>query len=232
MIIIIIFLVFSKTKDMDGLFASFLSRCIQVIKKADFSKIVETYKCWASLRSGVPRHVEEKMLQARDFRTLFDALKPAHCNWSNFSVLNEVVQGADNIYGEGKELISEFTKTVFPKKINEIMWQIPQISTNTYSDVKETWNKDLHDFIVQDLFIHQEHLASILQIQQHSLVLQKIEPGIEIMELHWAIPDRLVYQARESATRKDIKKCRILILEIGGQKIEKSHQPVTEGMSG
>ena len=211
----------------------FLSRFIEVIEKTDFSKIAEAYKCWVSLGSGVPRHVEEMMLLAKDYKALFDALKPAHCNWLNFSVLNEVVRGADNVYGEGKELVSEFTKNIYPKKINEVMWQIPQIFIDAYSNVKEAWNKSLHDFIVQDLFIHQEYLASILKIQRHSLVLQKIEPGNEIMELHWAIPDRIVDRARDSAIkRKDINRCGILILEIGGQKIEHSHQPVTEGMSG
>ena len=222
----IMFLVFSKTQDVNGLFASFLSKYIQVVEKADFSKIAEIL---GSLSHGVPKDIEEKILQAKDCVSFINALKPAHCNWLNVSILKEVAQDVDI---EATQLISQFIETIYPRKVKEVMWHISQFSMDNYTEVKETWNMDLHDLIIEDLFNHQELLASLLQIQQHSLTLQKVEPGIEI---YWVIPTRLVDQARQSAKEINIENYYIMMLEIDGQKIasvDQYHHPVTEELSG
>ena len=73
---------------------------------------------------------------------------------------------------------------------------------HSYAKVKETWNKDFHNAIVEDLSIHQKCLALILLIPHHSLVLQNIEPGINSV-MHWVIPSRLVNQARCMVCKKN-----------------------------
>ena len=229
--------VFSKTQDIDRLFASFMSKYIEAIEKADFSKIAETFEDGTSLNHGVPEDIEEKTLQAKDCVSFINALKPAHCNWLNISILKVVAQSVDAVSREATELVDQFIETVYPRKVKEVMQEISNISNismDSYTDVKETWNKDLDDVIIEDLFIHQKHLASILQIQQHTLVLQRIDSGIE---MHWAIHTRLVERARQSAKSADIASYDILTLEIGGQNIASNnqyHQPVTvtEEMSG
>lgn len=205
-----------------------MSKYIQVVEKADFSKIAKAFKDEGPLSHGVPKHIEEKILQAKDCVSFINALKPAHCNWLNVSILKEVAEGDS----EATQLISQFIETIYPRKVKEVMWHISQFSMDNYTEVKETWNKDLDDLIIEDLFNHQERLASLLQIQQHSLTLQKVEPGIEI---HWMIPTRLADQARQSAKRINIESYDILTLEIGGHKIasiDHYHLPVTEELSG
>ena len=206
-----------------------MSKYIQVVKKADFSKIAEKLKDEELLSHGVPKDVEEKILQAKDTVSLINALKPAHCNWLNVSILKELAQDIDS---EATQLINKFIETIYPRKVKEVMWDISQFSMVSYTEVKETWKKDLDNLTIEDLFNHQEHLSLLLQIQQHSLTLQKVEPGTEI---HWVIPTRLVNQARQSTKGINIENYDILMLEIGGQKIasiDRYHHPVTEELSG
>lgn len=216
------------TGEIDRSFSSFLSKYIQVIKKVDFSKIKEVCMDDPSFCSCIPKDIEKKILQSSDCVSFINALKPTHCNWLNIHILKEVADKVDTISTEATELISQFTQTVHSRKVKEITWQFLQISMDYFTIIKVTWNKDLDNIFIKDIINHQENLASILQIQKHSLVLQRIEPGIEI---HWAIPNSLVDQAVKSVQSMNIKDSDILKLDIGDVQVTHSQQ-IKEEMSG
>ena len=225
--IVFIINIASTTGDIDRSFASFLSKYIQVIKKVEFSKVKKAFMDDPSFSSSIPKDIEEKLLQSNDCMSFINALKPTHCNWLNVYILKEVAEKVD-ISMEVTELVSQFNQTIYSRKVKEITWQIPQFSTNYFTIIKVTWGKDLDDVIIKNLIDHQEGLASLLQIQKHSLVLQRIEPGIE---MHWAIPNSLVDQAVKSLKSAQSINLDILKLKINDYQFTGSHQ-IIEEMSG
>lgn len=218
----------STTGDIDRSFASFLSKYIQVIKKVEFSKVKKTFMDDPSFSRIIPKDIEEKLLQSNDCVSFINALKPTHCNWLNVYILKEVADKVDTISMEITELVSQFNQIIYPRKVKEIMWQVSQVSMDYFTIIKVTWDKDLDDVIIKNLINYQESLASLLQIQEHSLVLQRIEPGIE---MHWAIPNSLVDQAVKSLKSAQSINLDILKLEINDYQFIRNHQ-IIEEMSG
>ena len=223
-------------QEIDRLFDSLMLGFNQHIEKADFSEIEKVIKEDPCFSNSFPKDTEEKILQAikaKNSMSFINALKPVHCNWLNVSILTEITEKVDTIPREATKLISQFIETLCPKKLKEVMWPISPIPTAGYTEIKSTWNKKLDDIIIKNLITHRECLASVLHIQQHSLVLQRIESGIE---MHWAMPSWLVGQAMQSVKGKDIASFDILKLEIDGQQIALSshyhHQTIIEEQSG
>lgn len=221
----------SKSQETDNLFSSFLSKFVEVAKKADFSDVKKLYTGVASLSAGIPQGTEQKILQAEDFVSFIDIIKPTHCNWLNIYILQEISQKVDAISKEARELVGHFIQSIHPKKLTEAICHIMHNSLSDYTGIKETWSMNLDDVIIGNLINHQEQLASMLKIPKYSLVLQQIRPGIEI---DWAIPTRLLDQAIESAKNNvGFKRYCILDLKIGSQQITvNDHHPVTEDVTG
>ena len=209
-----------------------MSKYIEIVKKVDYSDIKKLYTDEASLNTGIPEDTREKILQANDFISFIDILKPAHCSSLNFFILIEIAQKVDTISCEVMKLVDQFNQTIYPRKITEAICQISLISMNYYTEIKETWNVDFDDIIIENLIDHQEKLASILKIPKYSLVLQQIKPGVEIQ---WAIPTRLVDKAVKSTKSVvDLNSYSISKLEIGSQHITVTddYHPITEEVTG
>lgn len=222
-----------EVEKIDKQFDYFISQLIQVVKNVDFSKLNITYIENTDLRLVVPHNIEEKVMQAKDFESFINGLRPAHCNWLNFTCLEKVAQQADIVIGtkNATDLVTQFIENLYARSIKEVAQQIPQINMDHYVEIKETWNKDLNNVTIESLVKHQEELASLFHISKDTLVLQRIS-----IEIHWAIPARLADQVKKivnNTARVNIKDYDILKLEIDSEPVVMTdHCPVTEEMSG
>ena len=226
-----------EVEKIDKQFDCLMSQFIQVVKNADFSELHTAYVKNTDLRLVVPCDIEEKVKQAKDFESFINELKPAHCNWLNFSCLEKVAQQANNVLGtkDATDLVTQFTENLYATNIKQVVQQIPQITMDYYVEIKETWNKDLNNITVESLVKHQKQLALLFRIEKDALVLQQIITSNT--EIHWAIPGRLVDQVKKNSNNAAnvdiIKKYDILKLEIDSEPmIITDHYPVTEETSG
>ena len=225
-----------EVEKIDKQFDYLISQLIQVVKNADFSKLHTACIENADLHYVVPQNIEEKVMQAKDFETFIDGLRPAHCNWLNFTCLEKVAQQADIVFGtkNATDLVNQFIENVYAISIKEVAQQIPQITMDHYVEIRETWNKDLNNITVESLVKHQEQLALLFHIAKDALVLQRII--ISSTEIHWAIPGRLADQVKKIAydtAHVDVKNYGILKLEIDSEQVVMTdHCPVTEEMFG
>ena len=225
-----------EVEKIDKQFDCLISQFIQVIKNAEFSELHTAYIENTDLRLVVPHNIEEKVMQAKDFESFINELKPAHCNWLNFSCLEKVAQQADISFGnkDATDLVTQFAENLYAINVKEVIQQIPQITMDFYVEIRETWNKDLNNITIENLVKHQEQLASLFHIAKDALVLQQII--MSSIEIHWAIPVRLVDQVKKIANNTahvDIKNYDILNLEIDSEPIVViDHCPATEEISG
>lgn len=227
----------SQSEKIDDQFDSFMSDFIQAVQKADFSEIKAAYINGGSISSVVPCHIEEKMQQAKNFESFVNVLKPAYCNWLNFSSLETAAHKADAIFGtkEASNFVTQYTESLYPKSIIEVVQKIPQIiNMDHYSIIIEIWDKNLVDITFENVINHQEQLAMLFKIEKYALILQQIGDDTEI---HWAVSTKLVAKiktiANHTSTRTDIKKCGVLDLVIDSERIViNDHAMVNEDVSG
>ena len=223
-----------EVEKIDKQFDYLISQLIQVVKNADFSKLHTAYVENTDLRLVIPQNIEEKVMQAEDFESFINGLKPAHCNWLNFTCLEKVARQADIIFGtkNATDLVTQFIENLYAMSIKEVTQQIQHITMDHYVQIRETWNKDLNNTTVESLVKHQEQLALLLHIAKDALVLQKILISSSDSEIHWAIPVRLANQVKITANNTAhvyIKNYGILNLEVGSEPVVMNdHCPVTE----
>ena len=52
-----------------------------------------------------------------------------------------------------KQTIENYKKNIYSRKVKDVMSEISnlEIPTNGYTEVKEKWNKDFNDLIIEDI---------------------------------------------------------------------------------
>jgi len=143
----------------------------------------------------------QKVKSANNLDTLLDTLADSpYWSWIDLRLLEAMVVASGS--SVAKNLLTSYQKTVFSKKLLEVLPSIPnkEIRDACYSKIVSKIHKDLEEITVSDLLELQSELETvIMDLKSGTCALAQIEGCIEI---HWFIPTHYIDHAYKSACLK------------------------------
>ena len=190
-----------SSETVESAFSTFVDKIFKVLKKEDSFKKVRR-KCIENVNvTGVislPPSTLSEIDNTEDFDELFDVL--CHCrsywNWMNIRLLERMV--GDCL--PAKELINQYKNETFSRKVKDIVSEIPilEIPSETYTEVKDKWNKDFDDLTIKDIVKRWSEIETRFNVDE-TMLLKSITHGC--VEVCWLLPNDLVECAVSSATK-------------------------------
>ena len=190
---------YESSENVDATFSTFVDEMFDVLDKESFIKVQR--KCLENLNVvgglSLSTDVENKVEDARNLGELFKIMcrcRP-YWNWMNIRILEKM---AGNSLA-AKRLIEKYKKNVFSKKVKDIISEISnlEIPADKYTEVKEKWNKDFDELLIQDIVKRWSEVEKKLDVEG-AMLLKSITAGC--VEICWLLPNDLVDHAIHSAT--------------------------------
>jgi len=149
-----------------------------------------------------------------------------YCNWMNVRLLEKMAALSCQV--EAEQLIAKYKKTVFSKKITDVLQYIPnlKVTDDYYVKVRDKWKKDLEDITVEDIANHWVKLQNIFNIDQSEILLENLIKGC--IEIVWLIPVELTSFARLSAFKNWYDLEDVSYLSIDDHVIKNDHLEFTK----
>ena len=189
----------SSEDTIDVAFSTFVDKMQDALSKENFKKIRR--KCLENLNVvggiSLPVDAEEKIMDTRDLDDLFDVCCrcKSYWNWMNIRILEKMAGNSS----AAKQLIEGYKKEIFSRKVKDVISEIPslEIPTDKYTEVKEKWNKNFDDLLIQDIVERWHEIEKKLKVEE-AMLLKSITSGC--VEICWLLRNDLVEHAICSAT--------------------------------
>ena len=191
---------FIDEETIEATFSTFGDEMYDVLCKEDFNKVRR--KCLENVNIigglSLSADVKNRIIEARNLGDLFMVLC-CHCrpywNWMNIRLLEKM---AGNSLA-AKKLIKAYKKKIFTLKVKDVISEISdlEIPRDNYTVVKEKWNKNFDDLIIQDIVTRWAEVEKKLNVGE-TILLKSITAGC--VEICWLLCDDLVDHAIRSAT--------------------------------
>ena len=200
-------------------FAYLTSKMRSYLAKAEFSDLRRVCIEQMSAPSGAQLSpaLLTKIKTSENITSLFDALAESPC-WSWIDIRLLSVMAAASGLGESIQLLSSYKKSVFSRKLIEVIPNAPsrKVKDEYYSKLVTKLDKEADKITVSDLLEFQNVLEKvILDINNGVCILEHIEGGC--LEIHWLIPNNCVGDAYKSARQRydEFKAICLLHIQIG-----------------
>lgn len=188
-----------SSEDIDVAFSTFVDKMYDALSKEDFKKVRR--KCLENLHVvggiSLPVDTEKKIMVTRNLADLFDVC--CHCrpywNWMNIRILEKMASNSS----AARKLIEGYKKEIFSRKVKDVISEISdlEIPTDKYIEVKEKWNKNFDDLLIQDIVQRWRDIEKKLNVKE-TMLLKSITAGC--VEVCWLLHNDLVEHAIFSAT--------------------------------
>ena len=135
---------------------------------------------------SLSKEIRNEIRNAKDFDDLFDVLcDTPYWNWMNIRMLEKMAGDCS----EAKQLIEKYKITIFSRKVNDIVSEIPnlKIPTGDYTRVKEKWNKDFNDLVIKDIVNRWNEIEKKFNVEE-TMLLESITEGC--VEICWLLPNQ------------------------------------------
>jgi len=146
----------------------------------------------------LPQELVEKIKSSSDIDALFNDLTESdYWNWMDVRLLSVMAAATQNM--ENVRLLANYKKSVYSKRLFDVMPNIPSINVKQeyYRKIVTKINKDVN-LTVGDLIDFKADLEKvILDIKNGTCTLDHLEKGC--IEAHWYIPTHCVDDAYKSA---------------------------------
>ena len=185
-------------------FAFLTSKLKLLVEKTDFSNIKRTCIEQINTPSGaqLPTDLVSKVKSCENATRLFEILADsAYWSWIDVRLL-KVIAAASGLL-EAIQLLSNYTKTIFSKKLIDVIPNAPskEVKEKYYAKILTKLNKDSKETTVADLLEFKSQMeAVILDINEGTCTLEHLEKGC--IEVYWYIPTNYVSRAYHSAVLK------------------------------
>ena len=192
-----------SSETIDATFSSFVDDMFDVLSQEDYRKVQR--RCLENINvvGGISysTDVEDKIDNSDNLYDLFKVLCRcrSYWNWMNIRILEKIAGNSS----AAKQLIEEYKKKVFSKKVKDVMSLISnlKIPTDGYTEVKQKWNKEFDDLLIEDV-IKEWHEIERKLIADEAMLLKSITGGC--VEICWLLPNDLVERAISSTTNSQL----------------------------
>ena len=190
---------YGSSENIDVAFSTFVDEMFDVLDQENFNKVQR--KCLENLNVvgglSLSMDVENRVEDASNLGDLFKVMcrcRP-YWNWMNIRILEKM---AGNSLA-AKRLIEKYKKKVFTRKVKDVLSEISdlEIPTDKYTEVKEKWNKEFDDLLIQDIVKRWSEIEKKLNVEE-TMLLKSITAGC--VEIRWLLRSDLVDHAIYSAT--------------------------------
>jgi len=186
----------------------------KLLPKANFSTMRRALLQQQRSPRGVnfPDDLHQSIKAATELDTLLDVLADSdYWNWVDLRLLDALVVSSQ--IQEAKFLIQKYKDAIFPKKLSEVLDNLPLPQQKEEKEAYTTKvgtkiQKEPDDVTVEDLSFYCDRLESvIMDINNGSCVLEHIDTGC--LEILWLIPTYCRFHAYKSALNNRHKFCDI-----------------------
>ena len=135
------------------------------------------------------------MITAKSVTELFFTLAqhPSHWSWINIQVMEKIAA----LDEQATQLVEHYKAVMYSKKLVDILSEVKlpdfKINEEFFSQVKEKYNKPIHEITVKDIQDHKLCVGEIFGINNSAITLLQITEGC--VENHWLIPRKLIHFA-------------------------------------
>ena len=183
-----------SSEDIDAAFSTFVDKMYDALSKENFMKVRR--KCLENLNVvggiSLSADAEKKIMVTRKLDDLFDVCcrcRP-YWNWMNIRMLEKMAGNSS----AAKRLIEGYKKEIFSRKVKDVISEISdlEIPTDKYTEVKEKWDKNFDDLLIQDIVKRWRDIEKKLNVEE-TMLLKSITAGC--VEICWLLPNDLVEHA-------------------------------------
>ena len=170
------------------------------LSKENFKRVRR--KCLENLNVvggiSLPVDAEKKIMDTANLEDLFEVCcydcRP-YWNWMNIRILEKMACNSS----AAKQLIEGYKKKIFSRKVKDVISEISdlEIPTDKYTEVKEKWDKNFDDLLIEDVVKRWREIEKKLSVEE-TMLLKSITAGC--VEICWLLPNDLVEHAICSAT--------------------------------
>ena len=174
---------------------------------------------------SVPVDVESKIDGTENLEDLFKVMchrcKP-YWNWMNIRIIEKMAGNSK----QAKQLIEEYKMKLFSTKVKDVISEISNldIPTDTYTEVKEKWDKDFDELLIKDIADRWKEIEKKLNVEE-TMLLKSVTSGC--VEICWLLRKDLVDHAIRSATKSQLVSHDDQPIGHEDQPISHDNQPVT-----
>ena len=195
---------FEEFDTVSEAFVFLTSQLKLLLAKTDFSNLKRSCIEQINTPSGaqLPPELVAKVKSCDNITTLFDVLADSpYWSWIDIRLL-KVMAAASGLV-EAIKLLSNYRKTIFSKKLFDVLPNAPskEIKEKYYTKIVTKLNKNPKEMTVADLIEFQSQLEEVLlDIKKGFCILEHLEKGC--IEVHWYIPTSCVDGAYRTARVK------------------------------
>ena len=220
---------FDEFDTVSEAFVFLTSQLKLLLAKTDFSNIKRSCIEQINTPNGaqLPPELVEKVNSCGNITVLFEVLAQS-CYWSWIDVRLLKVMAAASGLAEAIQLLSNYKKAIFSKKLFDILPNAPskKVKEEYYTKIVTKLHKQPNEMTVADLIEFQSELETvIMDITKGVCILEHLEKGC--IEVHWYIPTSCVDRAYQTARVRcyQFKDFYLLYLKIGHYPV--IHDPLT-----
>ena len=210
---------FAEFDTVSEAFVFLTSQLKLLLAKTDFSDIKRSCIEQINTPSGaqLPPELVEKVNLCTNITMLFEVLAQSpYWSWIDVRLL-KVMAAASGLM-EAIQLLSNYKKAIFSKKLFDILPNAPskKVKEEYYTKIVTKINKKPNEMTVADLLEFQSELETvIMDITKGVCILEHLEKGC--IEIHWYIPTSCVDKAYQTARVRcyQFKHLHLLYLKIG-----------------
>ena len=140
----------------------------------------------------------QKIKLTKNLDALLDILADSpYWSWIDLRLLEAMVAASRS--SVAKDFVTSYRKTVFSKKLLEVLPSVPnkEVKDTYYSKIVSKINKDLEEITISDLLEFQSELETvIMDIKLGTCALAHIKEGC--IEIEWIIPTHCIDHAYNS----------------------------------
>ena len=203
---------FAEYPNISEAFLLLTTEISNLLQKANFSVMRRALLQQRRTPRGVqfPDDLHQNIKAAKELDTLLDVLVDSnYWNWVDLRLLDALIISSG--IQEAKLLIKKYKDVIFPKKLSEVLDDLPLLQQKEDKEAYATKvgtkiQKEPDDITVGDLSLYCNRLESvIMDINKGSCVLEHIDTGC--LEILWLIPTHCRFHAYKSALNNRHKFC-------------------------
>ena len=195
---------FAEFDTISEAFLFLTSRLRSLFAKTNFLDLKRSCIEQINTPSGaqLPAELVEKVKSCDNIAMLFEVLADsAYWSWIDVRLLRGMAAASGQV--EAIKLLSNYTKTIFSKKLFDLLPNAPtkEVKEKYYTKIVTKINKHPNEITVADLIEFRSQLEEVLlDIKQGMCILEHLEKGC--VEIHWYIPTNCIDKAYQTASIK------------------------------
>ena len=223
---------FDVNERVDDMFFKLVTAIGNILKKANCEFTLLRSACVKAdvlfaKASKLPSEFVDKINSTGNLNELLALLSESpYCNWMNVRMLEKLAASSCQV--DAQQLIAKYKKTIFSKKISDVLEDFPdfEITDEYYAKVRDRWRKDFEDVTIADITKRWAKLQKIFGVDDLELLLENVIKGST--EIVWLIPVELTSHARLSAFKNWSDLEDVSYLSIGDHVIKNDQLEFTE----